>query len=240
MKRNPALEGAFKETSITDGEVMTLKGTIIKTLILTAILLVSASITYLSVDAAVIVIENYIFLMLGLIGIGLMMKVSKKMSPFLSIIYAIVEGLFLGGISLAYEVTYGGIVQTAVYTTMNVFVVMLVLYMFKIIKPSERFNSVVRTLTISIAFIYLSTFLLGLFGVDMPFIHDTGTIGIGISLFVVIVASLNLISDFDYIEYGVSSKQAKYMEWYAAFSLLVTIIWLYINLLRLLSKLRRD
>jgi uncharacterized YccA/Bax inhibitor family protein len=153
-------------------------------------------------------------------------------------IYALLEGLFLGGISAIFEARYPGIVIQAVSLTFGTLLVLLVAYTSRVIRPSENFKLGIVAATGGIALIYMASFVLGLFGVSMPYIHDNGLIGIGFSLFVVVIAALNLVLDFDFIENGASQGAPKYMEWYGAFGLMVTLIWLYIEILRLLAKLR--
>jgi uncharacterized YccA/Bax inhibitor family protein len=157
---------------------------------------------------------------------------------FTAPIYALLEGLFLGGISAIFEAQYPGIVIQAVSLTFGTLFCLLLAYRSGIIKVTENFKLGVAAATGGIALIYLATLVLGLFGVRMPFIHESGLIGIGFSLFVVVIAALNLVLDFDFIESGAKSGAPKYMEWYAAFGLMVTLIWLYIEILRLLAKLR--
>jgi uncharacterized YccA/Bax inhibitor family protein len=155
-------------------------------------------------------------------------------------VYAALEGLFLGAISAYFEMAYQGIVTQAIILTMGVLFSLLALYKFRIIKVTENFKMIVVAATGGIALIYLVSFIGGFFGLNMPFIHEGGTFGIIFSVVVVIVAALNLVMDFDFIEEGSEKGAPKYMEWYAAFGLMVTLIWLYLEILRLLSKLRRD
>ena len=157
---------------------------------------------------------------------------------FTAPLYSILEGFFLGGISAIFENQYPGIVIQAVSLTLGTLFCLLLAYRSGLIKATENFKLGVAAATGGIALIYLSTLVLGIFGVNMPFIHESGMIGIGFSLFVVTVAALNLVLDFDFIENGVAHGAPKYMEWYAAFGLMVTLIWLYIEILRLLMKLR--
>ena len=157
-------------------------------------------------------------------------------------IYAIAEGLFLGAISAVYEAQFHGIVLQAVMLTIGVLLAMLGLYTTRIIQPTQKFMMGVFAATAGIALVYLVTIVLGFFHINVPFIHSNGLMGIGFSVFVVIIAALNLIIDFGVIEQGVAARAPKYMEWYSGFGLLVTLVWLYLEILRLLSKLasRRD
>jgi uncharacterized YccA/Bax inhibitor family protein len=154
-------------------------------------------------------------------------------------LYALGMGTFVGAISKAYEVQYDGIVFQAVASTVGVLAVMLFLYASRIVQVTDKFRMIVACATGAIALVYVFNLVLRLFGSEMPFLHDTGAIGIGISLVIVVVASLNLLLDFDFIERGVAARAPKAMEWYAGFGLLITLVWLYLELLRLLSKLRR-
>jgi len=162
-------------------------------------------------------------------------------APFLAPIYALLEGLFIGGISVimnaAFSKSYPGLVIQAVGLTFGVAISMFILYNFRIIKATERFKSVIFTATLGVGIFYLLTMVLRLFGVNVSFMYDSSLLSIGISLFVVAIAALNLILDFDMIEQGAERGAPKFMEWYGAFGLMVTIIWLYIEMLRLLSKL---
>ncbi|HMS29191.1 MAG TPA: Bax inhibitor-1/YccA family protein [Saprospiraceae bacterium] len=161
----------------------------------------------------------------------------KEWSPIIVPIYAVVEGLFVGTISLLYASAFQGIIFHAVSLTLASFFLMLFLYQSRIIRVTERFKSVIIIATASIFFMYLISFVLSFFHISVPMIHDTGILGIGVSLFVVIIASLNLLLDFDFFEKGQDAGLPKYMEWFAAMGLLVTIVWLYLEMLRLLSKI---
>ncbi len=159
-------------------------------------------------------------------------------APITAPLYALIEGFFLGSISAVYEARFNGIVFQAVLLTFGTLFALLFAYRSGMIKATENFKLGVVAATGGIALVYLATIVLGLFGVRIPFIHDSGLIGIGFSLFVVVVAALNLVLDFDFIESGVEHGAPKHMEWYGAFGLMVTLVWLYIEFLRLLSKLQ--
>jgi uncharacterized YccA/Bax inhibitor family protein len=152
-------------------------------------------------------------------------------------IYAVLEGLFLGGISALFEARYPGIVMQAVALTFAILFALLFAYKSRIIKPTENFKLGVFAATGGVMMLYLVSFVLNLFGVPVGYLHDNSLLSIGISVVIVIIASLNLVLDFDFIEQGAASSVPKYMEWYAAFGLMVTLIWLYIEILRLLSKI---
>jgi uncharacterized YccA/Bax inhibitor family protein len=176
----------------------------------------------------------------GLIS-ALAISFKPNWAPFLAPLYALLEGLFIGGISAimnaAFAKSYPGLVMQAVGLTFGVAIAMFLLFNFRIINATERFKSVVFTATLGIGIFYLLTMVLRLFGVNVSFMYDSSMLSIGISLFVVAIAALNLILDFDMIEQGAERGAPKFMEWYGAFGLMVTIVWLYIEMLRLLSKL---
>jgi uncharacterized YccA/Bax inhibitor family protein len=178
---------------------------------------------------------------IGAIG-GLVVAIvtvfKKEWAPITSPIYAVLEGFVLGGISSIFEASYPGIVIQAVGLTFGTLFALLIAYRSGLIKATENFKLGVVAATGGIFLVYMISFVLSFFGTTIPFIHESGTIGILFSLFVVVVAALNLVLDFDFIERGAESGAPKYMEWYAAFGLLVTLVWLYIEILRLLSKLR--
>jgi uncharacterized YccA/Bax inhibitor family protein len=160
---------------------------------------------------------------------------------YLAPLYALLEGFFVGGISVIMNAAYAekapGLIIQAVGLTFGVAIAMFLLYNFRVIKATERFKSIIFTATAGIAIFYLITWIVSLFGVNMNFMHGSGMLSIGISVFVVAIAALNLILDFDMIEQGAERGAPKYMEWYGAFGLMVTIVWLYIEMLKLLSKL---
>ena len=160
----------------------------------------------------------------------------KDWAPYTTLVYASLEGVALGAISVAFEHSYPGIVSQAVFLTFGILAAMLLAYRLRIIKPSEKFELGVIAATGGIAILYLMSFIFGRFGVTIPMIHSSSTVGVLFSLFVVIIASLNLVLDFGLIEAGIKQRAPKHMEWYAAFALLVTLVWIYLELLRLLGS----
>jgi uncharacterized YccA/Bax inhibitor family protein len=158
-------------------------------------------------------------------------------SPVTAPVYAVLEGLLLGAISAAFNARFQGIVFQAVLLTFGTLGALLLAYRTRVIRATENFRLGVFAATGGIALLYLVSIVLGFFGKSIPFLHSSGTFGILFSLFVVVVAALNLVLDFDFIEQGSNSGAPKYMEWYAAFGLLVTLVWLYLEILRLLAKL---
>lgn len=175
---------------------------------------------------------------LGGLVVALVTVFRKQWSMVTAPLYALLEGLVLGGISAVLEGKYPGIVITAVGLTFGTLFGLLLAYKTGLIKATENFKLGVAAATGGIFIVYIITMLLGLFGIRMPYIHESGLIGIGFSLFVVVVAALNLVLDFDFIEHGAAQGAPKFMEWYAAFGLIVTLIWLYLEILRLLAKMR--
>jgi uncharacterized YccA/Bax inhibitor family protein len=226
-------------------ERMTLQGTINKSFLLLVVLLAGAFwpwSQYLTTGDASVVQAP---LLIGAIGgfiLALIISFKANLAPVLSIPYAALEGLVLGSISAIFERRYPGIAIQAVGLTFAVFAVMLVAYKLGIIRATERFRAVVIGATLSIAVVYGISMLLGLFHVQAPLmvLNSGSPLGIIISLVIVGVAALNLILDFNFIESGAAQGAPRYMEWYGAFALLVTMVWLYLEILRLLSKVRRD
>jgi len=166
-----------------------------------------------------------------------------NLSSYIAPLYGLLEGLFLGGLSAlvneAFKAKYPGLVMQSVGLTFGVAFAMFLLYNFRIIKATEKFKSIILSATLGIAVFYLITMVLRWFHVDLPFMYDASPLGIGISLFVIAIAALNLIMDFDMIEQGAERGAPKFMEWYCAFGLLVTLVWLYLEILKLLMRLSK-
>ena len=171
-------------------------------------------------------------------GLAILTIFKPKFARFTAPLYAAAQGAFVGAISKLYEVQFDGIVLQAVGLTIGVFVMMLVLYATGTIKVTDKLRKGIFAATGAIFLVYLASMVARLFGSDIPMIHDAGIVGIGFSLVVVGIASSNLLLDFDFIERGVEMRAPRYMEWFGAFGLMVTLVWLYLELLRLLSKLR--
>lgn len=237
---NPSLnDNTFRGEGIALGDAMTLTGTVNKTGLLLIFAMASAAwswnaTTHSPEQASGLAI-------LGAIGglVAAMVTIFKKSwSPVTAPMYAVLEGFVLGSLSEIFEKAYPGIAIQAVTLTFGTLLVLLVLYRAGIIRATEKFKLGVVAATGGIAFFYLLTFILGFFGIHFTTIFGSSLIGIGFSVFVVIIAALNLVLDFDFIESGAASGAPKYMEWYGGFALLVTLIWLYLEILRLLAKLR--
>ncbi len=241
---NPALsQKIFDKTfdsSVT--ETMTVRGAINKFGFLLFMVIAGAAYTWNLYEKGQYSLMNTL-LWVGIIGgliTALVIAFKPTLAAYLAPLYGILEGFFLGAISAtintALAKSYPGIVMQAVGLTFGVAFAMFLLYNFKIIKATEKFRSIVFTATAGIAIFYLLTLVLGLFHINVPFMYDSSLLGIGISIFVIAIAALNLILDFDMIERGAQMGAPKYMEWYGAFGLLVTMVWLYLEILRLLSR----
>ena len=238
---NPALSvDSFRGERAVSGEAMTLTGTVNKTGILLICVVATAAWSWSRFFHA-----RSSDTVLPLVGIGalggfifaLVTIFKKEWSPVTAPIYSLLEGLALGGISAMFELRYPGIAIKSVGLTFGTLLVLLMAYHSGLIRVTEKFKLGVVAATGGIAVFYLVQFVLGFFGVRFAAVNGSGLLGIGFSVVVVIVASLNLILDFDFIESGVSAGAPKYMEWYGAFGLMVTLIWLYLEILRLLAKL---
>ena len=245
---NPALnDNTFtRHIDLTGEDRMTLMGTVHKTGALLLLLLISASMTWsmvLSPGADGLVVSGPVGLLTigGAIG-GLIFAMATifkpRWAPVTAPIYAVLQGLFIGGISAFMERIYPGIVPQAAGLTFGILFALLAAYRSGLIRATENFKLGVVAATGGIFVIYIASFILGFFGISIPFLHDSGPIGIGISVFICIVAALNLVLDFDFIENGAEHGAPKYMEWVGAFGLMVTLVWLYIEILHLLAKLR--
>ncbi len=233
------------------GQGMTIAGAVNKAGILILLVMLSAAWTWnqffnsLSVTAAGEYPTNNMggYIMIGAFGgfITAMITIFKKeWSPFTAPVYALLEGLFLGALSATFELRFPGIAIEAVAATFGTAFCLLLAYRSGLIRASEKFTLGIVAATGGIAIVYFLSMILGLFHIQIPGIFGSGPIGILFSVAVVIIAALNLILDFAFIEEGASRGAPKYMEWYGAFGLMVTLVWLYLEILRLLSKLRGD
>ncbi len=237
---NPTLKAdTFTEVPrALNEEAMTIDGTVNKTGLSLLILIIAASWTWNPSPEAEL---PWGLIMVGFIGgfiVALITAFKHTLAPYTTPVYAGLEGLALGGISSVFELKYPGIVSQAVFLTFGTLGALLIAYRSGYIQATENFKLGVFAATGGIALLYLLSFILGFFGVSIPVIHSSGTFGILFSVFVVIVAALNLVLDFDFIEEGAEGGVPKYMEWYGAFGLLVTLVWLYLEILHLLAKLK--
>jgi uncharacterized YccA/Bax inhibitor family protein len=240
---NPAMnEEVYGRAGLAETTVnaMTVQGSVLKSAVLVVILMVTAGYSWVQAQAGPSTMSSGL-LIGGAIG-GLITAFATiffpKISPYSSPVYAALEGLVLGAISAMYNARFPGIMIQAVGLSIGVLVVLLFLYGTGLVRATQRFRTGVIAATGAIFLVYLVGFVLSLFGGHIPYIHQSGPVGIGFSLVVVVIASLNLILDFDFIEQGARRQAPKYMEWYGGFSLLVTLVWMYLEILRLLSKLR--
>ncbi len=224
------------------GDRMTIGGVVEKSAFLLLLLVAAGAFGWSQVDQSAFgdpQLPGWLLIALfGGLGIAMLTIFKPNLSPYTSPAYAVVQGLVVGAISAVYNAAFTGIVLQAVGLTIGVFAVMLALFALRIIKVTEKLRAGIMMATGAVFLVYIASFVMRLFGADVPFIHDTGLIGIGFSLAVVAIASMNLLLDFDMIEKGAAAGAPKHLEWYGAFGLLVTIVWLYLELLRLLSKLR--
>ena len=220
--------------SIVRDDVMTIKGTVDKTAISLLLLLFAGYFTFNE--------GSMVYTAIGGIGgfiVALVTIFKKEWSPITVPLYAVLEGLMLGGISYMYGQMYEGIVFNAIMLTVSILICLLLAYRSGIIKATENFKLGVFAATGGIFLVYLVSFIASFFGAGFSFLDPTNSslFSIGVSLFIVVIASLNLVLDFDFIEEGAERGAPKYMEWYGAFGLLVTLVWLYLEILRLLAKL---
>ncbi|HEY1257422.1 MAG TPA: Bax inhibitor-1/YccA family protein [Terracidiphilus sp.] len=229
--------GAIEETSF-----MTLTGTVNKTGILLLCVIASAAWTWSQFTQSHDPSDVAPLLFIGLIGgfvVALITTFKQAWAPVTAPIYALLEGLVLGGISAFLNAAYPGIAIQAVCLTFGTLLVLLLAYRSGLIPVTAKLRMGIVAATGGICLFYFLQILLGFFGIQFASINGSGIIGIGFSLFVVAIAALNLVLDFDFIERGAAAGAPKYMEWYGAFGIIVTLVWLYLEILRLLSKLRR-
>jgi len=241
---NPTLSARTFESlpvSAERGERMTVQGTVNRSFVLLAVLVATATWPWQQLvagkgDAAVA--AGGVGLIGGLVC-ALVIVFRKTTAPYLAVPYAALEGLVIGAMSAYFETRYPGIALQAVMLTVGIFAAMLLAYTSRIVQVTEKFRLGVVAATGGIVLMYLASFVLGFFGVHLSFLHDGSPLGIAISLGIVIIASLNLVLDFDFIETGAERGAPKFMEWYGAFGLMVTLVWLYLEVLRLLGRSRR-
>lgn len=237
---NPVFnENVVEQTRILEGEPMTINGAVNKTFILLALLIVSACYTWFLAFSGYTDKAQMLTIGGGIVGMVLAFVVifTRKAMHVLTPLYAVCEGFFIGGISAVYAAAYAGIVMQAVFATFAVLASMLILYRSGAIRCTDKFRAVIFTATLSVAIVYLIQIIASLFGRGIPQIFTSSPIGIGFSVVVVLIAAFNLIVDFDFIERGSQGLLSKKYEWYGAFGLMVSLVWLYLEILRLLAKL---
>ena len=246
---NPAfaesiLTKSIRSKTTADSDVMTVQGTIMKTGLLALMLILAGAYTWKMVNSAISMSTVMPWMYGSIIAalvLVLIISFKPKTAPYLSAFYAVAEGLFLGAISAILENTFAetfpGIVTTAVSITLLTALVMLFAYSTRLIKVTNKLRSVIIVAIMSVALFYLAGILLYLFGVNLSAVYGTGLLSIGISVVIVFIAAFSLLLDFDFIEKGATAGAPKYMEWYGAFGLMVTLVWLYVTVLRLLAKI---
>lgn len=239
---NPVLkDSSFQQPFDVGGARMTLSGTVNKTAMLLAMTMITAVYTWGRFMETRDASSIQGLVLVGIIGglvVALVTVFRKTAAPYTAPVYALLQGLSLGGISAILELRFPGIVIQAVALTFGTLFCLLAAYRSGLIKATENFKLGVVAATGGILVLYLVSFVMGFFGRSLGFIHEGGTAGILFSTFVVVIAALNLVLDFDFIESGVEQGAPQYMEWYGAFGLMVTLIWLYFEILRLLAKSR--
>lgn len=225
-------------------EVMTINGTLNKTLTMLGLVAIGAIYTWkmffgaADIETGALLVRKWIFI--GAIGgliLALITTFKKTWAYITAPLYAVLEGLFLGAISAFFEANYPGLVMQAIALTFGTMFILLAGYRSGIIKVTDKLRSGIIAATGAVALVYIISWIFSLFGAGNLIINSNGILGIGLSIVIVIIAALNLVLDFDFIYEGSKAGLPKYMEWYAAFGLIVTLVWLYIEILRLLSKL---
>lgn len=237
---NPVLKSDTFDIA-PQGERMTIGGTVNKTAILLALVCITAIYTwgrYYSAGTPAAIMPLVWTGVLGGFVMCLVTVFKKEWAGVTAPIYALLKGFVVGGLSAIFEQRFPGIVIQAVGLTFGTLACLLMAYKSGLIKATENFKLGVVAATGGIALLYLVSIGMSFFGKTIPFIHESGTFGILFSVFVVVIAALNLVLDFDFIEAGAENGAPKFMEWYGAFGLTVTLVWLYIEILRLLAKLR--
>lgn len=242
---NPAFNTGVMENVIDNSSdsVMTISGSINKTAICLLLVVFSALFAWgVAAQAGVAAVQGMIWFSLIttlVLAVVIVVKRTSAVIKYFVPAYALLEGLSLGAISFYFEKMFPGIVSMALQATLGCIAVMLGLYKFNVIKVTERLRSVILLSTITIAGIYGIHILLYFFGMSVPIVNSTSEFGILFTGAIVVIAAFNLLLDFDFVEYGAYKQFPKYMEWYAAFGLMITIVWLYVEILKLLAKLQR-
>ncbi|MFP3123042.1 Bax inhibitor-1/YccA family protein [Ectobacillus funiculus] len=238
---NPMLKNDVFRKANAGGSVMTIGGTVGKTLIMLLLLLGTSVYSYMQVMqnkmnfgvAVGAVVVAFVF--------ALITSFAPRAAFITAPVYAAVEGVFLGTVSGLYTQQFGNyVILQAVLLTISIMLAMLILYATRIIKATDTFRSVVMSATLGVFFMYLIVMILQLFHVPVPFLHDGGTIAIIVSAIVIVIAALNLVLDFHFIESSAKYGSPQYMEWYGAFALMATLVWLYLEILRLVSYFARN
>jgi uncharacterized YccA/Bax inhibitor family protein len=238
-------EERWRSAGYAEGNVMTVQGAVNKTGILLILCIIPAGFVwnmFFQAGNPQLGAEKVFPIMVagGIIGfiLAIITCFSMKSAPFIAPVYALFEGLFIGGISAFFEAQYPGIVVQAVFLTFGTMAALLIGYSIGAIKVTAQFRAGVIAATGAIFLVYLASFVMSFFGMRMPYLHDGGPLGSVIRLVIVTIAALNLVLDFDFIDRGAQARAPKYMEWFGAFALMITLVWLYLEILKLLAKLR--
>ncbi len=236
---NPVFnQNRIRSIEVTPGKTMTVSGTIHKTTLLAAITAASATFAW-SLASTPFALPVLLGGMLVALIAVFAASWKPALSPVLAPVYAVCEGGALGVISAMYNTQSNGIVLQAVLITFGILFAMLALFQFRLIRVTDKFRSIVFACTLGVAFLYLANMVLMLFGVKMPFLHASGSMGIAISLGIIVIAAMNFLVDFDNIEKGAEAGVPKHYEWLAGLGVMVTLVWLYVEVLRLLLNLNR-
>ena len=238
---NPVFsETTFEKAGYSpNADHMTVNGSIMKTFILGLVfIMTSFAVIAYAPNFYGSIREVIIVSVIAAFVVGMIISFKPTTAPVLSVVYAVLESIFVTVLSILLNQQYNGIVFEAVTYTMIAFFTMLILYRIGVIKATETFKSVIITATAAIAVSYLILFICSFFGIRPYWFYGNSSLSIGINAVIIVVAALNLILDFDFIEKGSSMQMPKYMAWHAAFGLIVTIIWLYLEILRILSKIK--
>ena len=239
LNENTFIGENYSQNYVVEG-TMTKNGVIMKSFLLLTIVVIAAAFSWLKAISAPEIAN--IMIVIGLIGgliTGLIIPFKPHISPYLAPVYAIFEGLVLGVFSAFFEAQFPGIVYQAVLGTFAVFFTVLALYASRIIVVTNKVRGVILSATIAVFFVYLVAIILSLFHINVPYLYDANAIGIGISVVITVIAASNFLLDFDIIERGLAAYAPKYMEWYCSYGMLVTLVWVYIEILKLLAKLSR-
>ncbi|MCF0224411.1 MAG: Bax inhibitor-1/YccA family protein [Fibrobacter sp.] len=234
---NPAFREGVFESMASTGKSMTIQGAINKTFILFAALLIGASISW---HQGIAMWGNVAAFAIAGVVLALVVSFAPRTAPYLSIPYALVEGLCIGTLSNVLDTFYPGIADQAVLDTAIIAVTMLVFYKTGLIQVTDKFKSIVVGATIGVCLAQLAVFILGLCGIEIPYIYDGSWLSVIIGIVIVGVAAFNLALDFKFFQEGEDAHLPKYCEWYAGFGITVTLVWLYVSILRLLAILNDE
>lgn len=244
MKKMKSGNPAVKLVKHVEGEGQaSFQGILNRTMFSIFLVVLSASFVWLKYQSGNADSQIFFYMLLGGIGgfiVALLTAIGPGLAPITVPIYALLEGLFLGAVSARYNNYVDGLIIPAIVITFGILLVMLFLYRFRVIRATDKFKKCIFIATCGVAGIYLMRFLLSLIGINVPFIHQAGTGGIIISLIIIVIASLNFIVDFDSIDEIVNGGAPKQAEWIGVFGILTTLVWLYLEVIRLLYLLKRD